>query len=261
MKSPVSVNVNNVSWVEPRSKEQILSPISFKLSPGKIMGIVGPNGSGKSTLLRLLYRFQKPTTGVIQINGTDIWLTTPKKVARTIAAVLQEQTSDFSLTVREIISLGRTPHKSMFGSLNDKCDEEIIESAIDRLCLIKFKDRQLSTLSGGEKQRVMVARALAQEPSLLILDEPTNHLDIRQQLEVIDLIKDLPITIVSSLHDLNMAASVCDDVLLLKEGKSVAFGHPDNVFCKSTISEAFEVKTEQESLVPSNSKHITFHLA
>ena len=149
----------------------------------------------------------------------------------------------------------------MFVSLNDKCDEEIIESAIDLLCLIKFKDRQLSTLSGGEKQRVMVARALAQEPSLLILDEPTNHLDIRQQLEVIDLIKDLPITIVSSLHDLNMAASLCDDVLLLKEGKSVAFGHPDNVFCKATISEAFEVKTEQESLVPSNSKHITFHLA
>ena len=129
MKSPVSVNVNNVSWVEPRSKQQILSPISFKLSPGKIMGIVGPNGAGKSTLLRLLYRFQKPTTGVIQINGTDIWLTTPKKVAQTIAAVLQEQTSDFSLTVREIVSLGRTPHKSMFGSLNDKCDEEIIESA------------------------------------------------------------------------------------------------------------------------------------
>ena len=92
MKSPVSVNVNNVSWVEPRSKQQILSPISFKLSPGKIMGIVGPNGAGKSTLLRLLYRFQKPTTGVIQINGTDIWLTTPKKVAQTIAAVLQEQT-------------------------------------------------------------------------------------------------------------------------------------------------------------------------
>ena len=107
----------------------------------------------------------------------------------------------------------------------------------------------------------MVARALAQEPNLLILDEPTNHLDIRQQLEVLELIKNLPITIVTSLHDLNMASSICDEVILLKEGYSIAFGHPDIVFCQSQISEAFQVKTEQELLVPSNSKHITFHLA
>ena len=261
MKSPVSIDVNNISWTEPRNKQKILHPVSFNLDPGKILGIVGPNGAGKSTLLRLLYRYQKPSTGVIKIDGKDIWSIPAKKVACIIAAVLQEQITDFALTVREIVALGRTPHKQWFGSLNNVNDEEIIEDSLNRLCILKFADRQLNTLSGGERQRVMVARALAQETKLLILDEPTNHLDIRQQLEVLELIQDLPITVVTSLHDLNMAASICDEVLLLKEGHSLAFGQPENVFCKSKLSKAFEVKTEQEFLVPSNSKHITFHVA
>ena len=260
MKSPVSISVKNVTWVEPRNKQKILHSASFYLDPGKILGIVGPNGAGKSTLLRLLYRYQKPSTGLIKIDGTDIWSISAKKVACMISAVLQEQMSDFALTVREIVALGRTPHKKWFGGINEVYDEEIIENSLEQLGIVKFANRQLNTLSGGERQRVMVARALAQEPSLLILDEPTNHLDIRQQLEVLELIKDLPITVVTSLHDLNMAASICDQILLLKEGKSLAFGHPDNVFSKSIISEAFNVQTEQEFLVPSNSKHITFHL-
>lgn len=261
MKLPVRLSVNNISWLEPRSNKKILHPISFEIDQGKVLGVVGPNGAGKSTLLRLLYRYHKPTTGEVKINGTEIWSIPAKKVACIIAAVLQEQMSDFALTVREIVALGRTPHKKWFASSSDVLDEQIVESSLDRLCLLKFADRQLNTLSGGERQRVMVARALAQEPNLLILDEPTNHLDIRQQLEVLELIKNLPITIVTSLHDLNMASSICDEVILLKEGYSIAFGHPDIVFCQSQISEAFQVKTEQELLVPSNSKHITFHLA
>lgn len=261
MKLPVRLSVNNISWLEPRNNKTILHPISFDIDQGKVLGVVGPNGAGKSTLLRLLYRYHKPTTGEVKINGTEIWSIPAKKVACIIAAVLQEQMSDFSLTVREIVALGRTPHKKWFASSNDVLDEQIVESSLDRLCLLKFEDRQLNTLSGGERQRVMVARALAQEPSLLILDEPTNHLDIRQQLEVLELIRGLPITIVTSLHDLNMASSICDEVILLKEGYSLAFGDPDTVFCQSQISDAFQVKTEQELLVPSNSKHITFHLA
>ena len=173
---------------------------------------------------------------------------------------MQEQLTDFALTVREIVALGRTPHKKWFGNINDNYDEEIVDASLDRLYLRKFANRQLNTLSGGERQRVMVARALAQEPRLLILDEPTNHLDIRQQLEVLELIKDLPLTIVSSLHDLNMAASICDEILLLKEGFPLGFGHPDIIFSDKIISEAFQVKTQKELLVPSNSEHITFHL-
>ena len=157
MKSPVSIDVNDVSWTEPRNKQKILHPVSFNLDPGKILGIVGPNGAGKSTLLRLLYRYQKPSTGVIKIDGKDIWSMPAKKVACIIAAVLQEQITDFALTVREIVALGRTPHKQWFGSLNDVNDEEIIENSLNRLCILKFADRQLNTLSGGERQRVMVA--------------------------------------------------------------------------------------------------------
>ena len=118
----------------------------------------------------------------------------------------------------------------------------------------------LTQLSGGERQRVMVARALAQEPNILILDEPTNHLDIRQQLETIKLLKDLQITIVTSLHDLNMASSCCDDVLLIKDGLMLGFGSPDSIFSERKITEAFQVRTKHEVLSPSNSKHITFHL-
>ena len=135
-----------------------------------------------------------------------------------------------------------------------------MQSSIDRLSLNKFENRHLNTLSGGERQRVMVARAIAQEPSLLVLDEPTNHLDIKQQLEVLNLIRDLPLTIITSLHDLNMASSVCDEVLLLNQGYSLGYGIPKDIFSEKTISDAFDVKTRKEVLMPSNLEHLTFHL-
>ncbi len=159
----------------------------------------GPNGSGKSTLLRLLYRFYKPTTGVIKIDDVDIWSLSSRQVARSIATVLQEQPSDFSLTVKEVFSLVRTPYSNFFGSSSGDRNDKIFQASLDRLSLSNFSNRYLKTLSGGERQRVIVARALAQEPSILILDEPTNHLDIRQQLEIINLLKKLPITIITSL--------------------------------------------------------------
>ena len=210
-----SIALEEVSWSEPKNRKIILHPISFELLPGRILGIVGPNGAGKSTLLRLLYRYLKPTSGTVRVDGIDIWEMPARKVACKVAAVLQEHPSDFSFTVKEIVGLGRTPHRRWFGSANGERDNEIISYALSRLNLDELADRELITLSGGERQRVMVARALAQEPKILILDEPTNHLDIRQQLETIKLLKDLQITIVTSLHDLNMASSCCDDVLLL----------------------------------------------
>lgn len=139
-------------------------------------------------------------------------------------------------------------------------DRAIVADALDRLDLSGFANRHLGTLSGGERQRVMVARALAQEPRLLILDEPTNHLDIRHQLEVLALIRGLPLTIVTSLHDLNMAADVCDDVLLLQGGRPLGFGPPEIVFTEGAVSDAFRVTARREHLAPSNTKHLTFHL-
>ena len=255
-----SIALEEVSWSEPKNRKIILHPISFELLPGRILGIVGPNGAGKSTLLRLLYRYLKPTSGTVRVDGIDIWEMPARKVACKVAAVLQEHPSDFSFTVKEIVGLGRTPHQRWFGSANGERDNEIISYALSRLNLDELADRELSTLSGGERQRVMVARALAQEPKILILDEPTNHLDIRQQLETINLLKDLQITIVTSLHDLNMASSCCDDVLLIKDGRSLGFGSPNAIFSESKITKAFQVRTKHEVLSLSNSKHITFHL-
>jgi len=131
---------------------------------------------------------------------------------------------------------------------------------MQRLDLLHLANRHLGTLSGGERQRVMVARALAQQPGLLILDEPTNHLDIRHQLEVLDLIRTLPLTIVTSLHDLNLAAEVCDDVLLMEQGKPIGFGTPSDVLSEAAVSSAFGVDARRETLMPSDRHHLTFHL-
>ena len=258
--SGASVSVKNVSLSLPRSNHNILDEISFDLSPGRILGIVGPNGAGKSTLLRLLYRYHKPTTGTIEIGGTDIWKITARMAARKVAAVLQEQPTDFALTVREIVALGRTPHHVGFGGSNGAQDDHIVGAALNRMDLNGFSNRSLGTLSGGERQRVMVARAIAQEPCVLILDEPTNHLDIRHQLEILELIKDLPLTIVTSLHDLNMAADICDEVVILKDGKLKGSGVPEAVFSAEAISGTFEVAASYERLAPSDKNLLTFNL-
>ena len=260
MQKGLGITVDDVSWSVKQKKQKILYPLSFELSPGKILGVVGPNGAGKSTLLRLLYRYYKPTTGKVKINGVDIWELTSRQVACSIATVLQENSSDFSLTVMEIVTLGRTPYSKWLSNSNSENDKKIVQSSIDRLSLNKFENRHLNTLSGGERQRVMIARALAQEPDILILDEPTNHLDIRQQLEILNLLKDLSITVITSLHDLNMARSNCDEILLLKDGCALGFGKPNLILSESNISEAFRVKACHELLTPSNSKQITFHL-
>ena len=260
MQKGLGITVDDVSWSVKQKKQKILYPLSFELSPGKILGVVGPNGAGKSTLLRLLYRYYKPTTGKVKINGIDIWKLTSRQVACSIATVLQENSSDFSLTVREIVTLGRTPYSKWLSNSNSENDKKIVQSSIDRLSLNKFENRHLNTLSGGERQRVMIARALAQEPDILILDEPTNHLDIRQQLEILNLLKDLSITVITSLHDLNMARSNCDEILLLKDGCALGFGKPNLILSESNISEAFRVKACHELLTPSNSRQITFHL-
>ena len=254
------LSVDNVSWSPKPKSTNLLFPTTFELEAGRVLGIVGPNGAGKTTLLRLLYRFQKPITGSVAIDGKDIWKLSARETARQIAAVLQEHPSDFSLTVREIVSLGRTPFHRGFGSNQGENDQIVIEKAINLLELQGLTHRHLGTLSGGERQRVMVARALAQEPKLLILDEPTNHLDIKHQLEVLDLMRNLSITIVTSLHDLNLAASVCDQILLLKSGQTLGYGKAREVLSEKAVSNAFQVEAHKEVLHPSNTEFLTFHL-
>lgn len=255
-----ALSVENLTWSPPRARGVLLHPTSFEVIAGRVLGIVGPNGAGKTTLLRLLYRYHRPSAGTVRVEGEDIWSIPARDVARRVAAVLQEQPSDFSLTVREIVALGRTPHRRGFGTSTGANDAAIIEAVLEQLDLGQLVDRHMGTLSGGERQRVMVARALAQQPRLLILDEPTNHLDIRHQLEVLDLIKTLPLTIVTSLHDLNLAAGICDDVLLLQSGRTVGFGAPNDVFTEAALSDAFHIVARREQLSRSKTDHLTFHL-
>lgn len=257
--SAASLKLRNVSWKPHRSRELILAGVSVSVKAGHVLGVVGANGAGKSTLLRMIYRFNRPTTGSVEIDGQDIWSLPPREVARMVAAVLQEQPTDFALTVREIVALGRTPFRAGF-AVGGARDKAIIEATLDGLDLRLLADRAFGTLSGGERQRVMVARALAQEPKLLVLDEPTNHLDIRHQLDVISLIRHLEMTIVVSLHDLNMAASVCDQVVLLDKGKAVCCGTPSEVLTEQSVSRAFNVEAHLEQLSPSTQSHFTYHL-
>jgi len=198
--------------------------------------------------------------GTVEIGGKDIWEMTARDTAKKVAVVLQEHPTNFGLTVREIVALGRTPHHIGFGGGNGGRDEQVVEAALQRMEVRTFSNRSLGTLSGGERQRVMVARALAQEPSILVLDEPTNHLDIRHQLEILELIKDLPLTIISSLHDLNMAADTCDEVAILKDGRLLGVGTPKTVFSADAISRTFEVTASYERLAPSDKNLLTFNL-
>ncbi|WP_375255681.1 ABC transporter ATP-binding protein [Yoonia sp.] len=257
--SGITLCVENVSWRPGRRAPLVLHPTSFCVQAGRVLGIVGPNGAGKSTLLRLLYRFQTPSTGRVLVDGEDLWTMQARKAACQIAAVLQEQPAAFGLTVREIVALGRTPHQQGFTSTGAH-GAGVVARVIALLDLDALADRQFGTLSGGERQRVMVARALAQEPQILIMDEPTNHLDIRHQLEVLALIRSLDLTIVVSLHDLNMAAGICDDVLVLKAGHTHGFGAPDDLLTESLVSQTFSIDARRERLAPSDTNHLSFHL-
>lgn len=253
------LSVQNASWQPHRRAAPVLFPVSFEVGAGQVLGIVGPNGAGKSTLLRLLYRYQAPSTGRIEIDGQDLWHMRPRAAARLVAAVLQEQAAAFGLSVREIIMLGRTPYQQGFANTGGH-DAEVVDRVMQTLDLQGLGQRDFGTLSGGERQRVMVARALAQEPKVLILDEPTNHLDIRHQLEVLALIRSLDLTIVVSLHDLNIAANICDAILLLEDGHLRGYGAPDTLLTEALVSNTFRVDARRERLAPSDANHLSFHL-
>ncbi len=257
--SAAGLRVDGVTWAPNSKAPLLLQNCSFEVPAGQTLGVVGPNGAGKTTLLRLIYGFNQSKTGEIYVGDEPLSQLPPRMIAQKIAAVLQEQPTDFALSVRDIVALGRVPHRTGIARAGQR-DEAIIEAALDRMDLHGMAGRSLSTLSGGERQRVMVARALAQEPQILVLDEPTNHLDIRHQLDVLQLIRDLDLTIVTSLHDLNLAAQVCDRVLVLKHGQMMAVGTPDDVLTDDLVSKTFSVDAQLEELSLSGKSHFSFQL-
>ncbi len=188
----------------------ILDDISFVVEKGSFTGILGPNGAGKSSLLRCLYRFIKPEQGVISLECQDIWQINANDFAKNVAVVLQETPSHFNLTVHDVVALGLIPpHKGIFSRAN-KTDDEKISQAIEQVGLTHKDKQSFEHLSGGEKQRALIARAMVQSPSLLLMDEPTSHLDVRYQIQIMELAKSLGITVITSFHDLNLASAMCD---------------------------------------------------
>jgi iron complex transport system ATP-binding protein len=233
--TPATLTLDGACW-----GDGILHPVSMQLGAGRVLGVLGANGAGKSTLLRLIYRFNRPQTGRVLVDGEDVHSLPARRVAQRVAAVLQEQPTDFALTVTEIVALGRAPHRRALAGPSER-DLHLVDHALDRLSLRNLAQRAFGTLSGGERQRVMVARALAQEPGLIVLDEPTNHLDIRHQLEVLQLVRGLGVTVVASLHDLNLAHGFADDLLVLAGGRPLAFGPVGEVLTPDLIARAFGV--------------------
>ena len=249
---------DGLAWGPP-GQANVVEDVSVAVEPGQCLSIVGPNGAGKSTFLRLIYRFHRPRAGNILIDGQDIWSLDSRTVARRIAVVLQESPADFALTVKEVVELGRAPFRRGFAS-GGYADKQLVENVLGRMGIDHLSERRLATLSGGERQRVMVARALAQEPSLIVLDEPTNHLDIRHQLETLDFLKSLGITVICSLHDLNTALHFADRVLALSNGRALAFGRPEEILEPNLVAAAFSVNACCETLSRSGRSILTFHL-
>lgn len=219
---------------------RLLDSITLTVPAGSFVGICGPNGSGKSTLLRCVQRAAKPCQGVVLLDGTDVASIPPRRLARRVGVVLQERPDDLDFTVHEMVAMGRGPHRRLLDPFDD-AERALVDRALARVGLTSLASRPFRTLSGGERQRVLVARALAQQTALLLLDEPTNHLDLRYQVEVLDLVRGLGITVIAALHDLQLAARFCDEVHLLANGRLVAGGPPARVLTSETLREVFRV--------------------
>jgi len=218
----------------------IVDGVTLQAAPGRMLGLIGPNGSGKSSLLRLLCRLRGVASGVVTLDGRDIAGVPRRELARRLAFVEQQATTEVQLSVCDVVRLGRTPHRAALASWS-AADEAAVNEALARVGLEDRHDQSWHTLSGGERQRVHIARALAQEPSELILDEPTNHLDVQHQLSILALIRRLGITCIVALHDLNLAALFCDEIALLHEGRLQAAGAPEAVLTEETIRQVFGV--------------------
>lgn len=226
---------------------RVLSDVSAELKRGEVLGILGPNGSGKTTLLRLLSGTRRPSRGAVLLDGTPIQQLSRTKVAQRIAVVPQETQPAFDYSVMEMVLMGRHPHLARF-ALEGPRDIEVARDALTATGTLHLAERLFTTLSGGEKQRVVIASALAQASDVLLLDEPTAALDLGYQLEVASLVTTLNrergMTIAISTHDLNLAASACHRLVLLREGRVMASGKTEAVLNRANVRALYGVDAD-----------------
>lgn len=223
--------------------EEILKGVSVHSGSREFVGLIGPNGSGKSTFLKCIYRILKPNAGQIFLGEEELQTMSVKESARRMGVVAQHNYYNFEFTVKEVVMMGRSPHKKTLERDNAR-DYEIVDQALKTVGMEEFAQRSFSTLSGGEQQRVILARALAQQTPCLILDEPTNHLDITHQLQLMRIVKNLPVTVISAIHDLNIAAMFCDRIYVLQKGQIMAQGTPREVLTEELIRQVYQVEAE-----------------
>ncbi|MGP4845060.1 ABC transporter ATP-binding protein [Marinobacter sp. 1Y8] len=236
----MKLSAEHVDWTVQSKK--LLDNVSLTVAPGQNYGLVGPNGSGKTTLLQLLAGLRKPKTGQVLLDGRPIARMRQRDIARTLALVEQQAETTDRLNVRQAVGLGRTPFLSPLHPWSEQ-DDAIVTRALNDVDMAHMADRLWHTLSGGERQRVHIARALAQQPGILLLDEPTNHLDIHHQLSILKLVRQLPITVVIALHDLNQAME-CDRIGVMDHGRLVADGPPAEVLTTGRLQSTFGVQAD-----------------
>ena len=220
----------------------LVADVSLRLRPGEMLGVIGPNGSGKSTLLSMMAGLLSPTRGEIRLAGQPMARLRRQQIAQRLAMVSQAAETSERISVRDAVELGRTP---WLGPLRpwSATDEDAVQAALQAVGMEQMAARDWSTLSGGERQRVHIARAHAQAPQILLLDEPTNHLDIHQQIAILDLVSQLPVTTVIALHDMHHALR-CDRVMVMQSGRCVALGKPLEVLTPALIRKIFAVDAE-----------------
>lgn len=219
--------------------------LSLQVETGEFVGLIGPNGSGKSTALKNLYRALTPDSGRVELDGEDLLRLSPRAAAQRMAVVCQENQLPFDFTVEEIVAMGRSPHKRLL-DVDTPEDRRIVRAALEAVNLASLARRSFLHLSGGEKQRVLLARAIAQQCDFLVLDEPTNHLDIGYQLQIFDWIRRLKVSVLAAVHDLNLAALYCDRLYVLQAGRLVASGTPGQVLTPELIRSVYGVESRVE---------------
>ena len=251
----MKLEVNDLSWTV--DGHPILRGVSLRVEPGTFVGVIGPNGSGKSTLLRCVYRVLRPDAGLVTLDGRSVWELTARQTAQSVAVVLQERSSQFDFTVREVVLMGRSPHKRLLDGETVE-DDRLAAEALAQVGLSSFEERSFPTLSGGEQQRALVARALVQQPRLLVLDEPTSHLDIHHQIQMLDLVRSLKLTSLAALHDLNLAAEYCDWIYVLDAGVVVASGTGDEVLTADMIRDVYHVRANVTRHPVTGRPHVMF---
>jgi len=251
----LEVNNLSVSFEE----NFVFSNLDMHVNDGELYGLIGPNGAGKTTLLKCISGVLNPQNGSVILKDRNIDSMSRKEIAKKIGVVPQKVKINFNFKVEEIIELGRLPHKGYFRISSHSLDRDKVEEAMRATKTHKFKERDATTLSGGELQRVMIARALAQDPDLLLLDEPTSHLDINHQIKIMDLVKTISEekSVVAVFHDLNLASHYCDRVALLGNGRILNSGKPEEVIKSSTIEQVYGARVTVDKHPITGKVHVT----